>query len=99
VSSYKFDDVALAINLNSRYNFRLEKPLGDIFTKDETIWLTQKAMAALFDVESYTITYHLKEIYQRNELQEASTTLKIGAVQQKGNYFLFGNSSNSRQPR
>ena len=32
--------------------------------EDETIWLTQKMMATLFDVESNTITYHLQEIYK-----------------------------------
>lgn len=53
--------------------------------QDETIWLTQKAMAELFGVESNTITYHLKEIYKCGELEENSTTRKIRAVQKEGN--------------
>ena len=53
--------------------------------KDETIWLTQKAMGELFGVESHTINYHLKEIYKTGELQEEATTRKIRAVQQEGN--------------
>ena len=52
--------------------------------KDETIWLTQKAMAELFGVESHTINYHLKEIYKIRELEEKATTRKIRAVRQEG---------------
>ena len=52
--------------------------------EDGSFWLTQKRMAELFGVESHTITYHLKEIYQSNELQIDSTTRKIRVVQQEG---------------
>lgn len=52
--------------------------------QDETIWLTQKAMGELFDVESHTINYHLKEIYKTDELQETATARKIRAVQKEG---------------
>ena len=52
--------------------------------KDDSVWLTQKAMGELFGVESHTINYHLKEIYKTNELEEAATTRKIRAVQQEG---------------
>ena len=55
-----------------------------VYLEDETIWLTQKAIGELFGVESHTITYHLKEIYKSNELQEVSTTRKIRAVQKEG---------------
>lgn len=41
--------------------------------QDETVWLTQKMIAALFDVEVNTVYYHLKEIYKSGELQEART--------------------------
>lgn len=53
--------------------------------RDETVWLTQKAMAELFGVESNTITYHLKEIFKTGELIEDSTTRKFRAVQKEGN--------------
>ncbi|MCD8146754.1 MAG: virulence RhuM family protein [Clostridiales bacterium] len=53
--------------------------------EDETIWLTQKSMGELFGVESHTINYHLREIYKTKELDEASTTRKIRAVQKEGN--------------
>lgn len=53
--------------------------------EDETFWLTQRAMGELFDVESHTVTYHLREIYDSGELDEMSTTRKIRAVQREGN--------------
>ena len=52
--------------------------------EDGSFWLTQKRMSELFGVESHTINYHLKEIYQSGELQEVSTTRKIRVVQQEG---------------
>lgn len=52
--------------------------------EDETIWLTQKAMAELFGVESNTVTYHLKEIYESGELAEQATARKIRVVQTEG---------------
>ena len=39
---------------------------------DETIWLTQKMMAMLYDVDVRTISYHLKKIFSDIELQEDS---------------------------
>lgn len=51
---------------------------------DENFWLSQKAIAQLFGVESHTITYHLKEIYKSLELNAISTTRKIRAVQTEG---------------
>ncbi len=37
--------------------------------EDETIWLSQKLMASLFDVNVRTINEHLKNIYAQNELE------------------------------
>ena len=56
----------------------------EVFLKDESVWLTQKAMGQLFGIESHTITYHLKEIYKTGELNEKATTRKIRAVQTEG---------------
>ena len=41
--------------------------------EDGTFWLTQKRMAELFGVEVPTINYHLKEIYNSEELTEEAT--------------------------
>lgn len=56
----------------------------EVFIQDETVWLTQKAMAQLFGVESNTITYHLKEIFKTGELSEEATARRIRAVQDEG---------------
>ena len=39
---------------------------------DENIWLTQKMMGTLYQVETHTINYHLKKIFTDSELQENS---------------------------
>ncbi len=39
---------------------------------DENIWLTQKMMGVLYDVETHTINYHLKKVFFDSELQEDS---------------------------
>lgn len=39
---------------------------------DENVWLTQKMMAKLYDVDVRTISYHLKKIFTDNELDENS---------------------------
>ncbi len=56
----------------------------DVCIQDETVWLTQKTMGKLFNVESNTITYHLKEIFKSGEIEENGTTRKIRAVQKEG---------------
>ncbi len=55
-----------------------------IFLESETLWLSQKMMGDLFDVESHTITYHLKEIYKSEELVKLSTTRNFRVVQREG---------------
>ncbi len=56
----------------------------EVFLQDETLWLTQKMMAELFDVEVHTINYHLKEIFKSGELREDATIRKIRIVQNEG---------------
>lgn len=45
--------------------------------EDENIWLTQKMMATLYDVEIPTINYHIKKIFNDSELQEDSVIRKF----------------------
>lgn len=45
--------------------------------KDETIWLTQKAMAELFDVQIPAISKHLRNIFDEGELDEAVVVSKM----------------------
>ena len=56
----------------------------EVFLEEETLWLSQKMMAELFEVEVNTINYHLKEIYKSEELQELATIRKIRIVQKEG---------------
>ena len=60
-------------------------PKGDIGVEviygDETFWLSQKRMSALFGVEVNTINYYTKEILRSGELKEVSTVRKIRIVQ------------------
>jgi len=44
----------------------------DALYADESIWLTQKMMGVLYDVETHTINYHLKKVFSDSELQEDS---------------------------
>ncbi|MBQ8697660.1 MAG: cell filamentation protein Fic, partial [Schwartzia sp.] len=37
---------------------------------DENVWLSQKMLAALYDVKSHTINYHLRKIFKDAELEE-----------------------------
>lgn len=52
--------------------------------EDETLWLTQKMMAALFDVSVPTINEHLKNIYESGELEQDPTVRKFRIVQTEG---------------
>lgn len=52
--------------------------------KEETIWLTQKAMAELFGVDKSTISRHLKNIFSEGELAEEVVVSKIATTTQHG---------------
>lgn len=57
----------------------------NVVFKDETFWLTQKAMAELFDVNTQGITKHIGNIFAEGELERESTCSKMEQVQQEGN--------------
>ena len=57
----------------------------DVRLEDETVWLTQQQMAQLFSVKENTITYHIKEIYKSEELEQGGTTQKFRVVRKEGN--------------
>ncbi len=56
----------------------------DVFVQDETVWLTQKSLAELFETSTQNITTHLKNIYEDAELQEEATCKEILQVQLEG---------------
>ena len=55
-----------------------------VFYKDETIWASQKAIAALFDCSTDNVSLHLKNIFESGELQSEATTEKFSVVQTEG---------------
>ena len=52
--------------------------------KDETIWLTQKAMAELFGIDKSGISRHLAKIFETGELDEEVVVAKIATTTQHG---------------
>jgi len=66
------------------YNTPEEDVSINAVVKDETIWLTQKAMAELFDVEVPAISKHLTNIFTEGELQPEATVSKMEIVQTEG---------------
>lgn len=52
--------------------------------EDETLWLSQKLMAELFDVEVPTVNEHLKTLFESGEIDPAATIRKFRIVRQEG---------------
>lgn len=56
----------------------------DVLLQEETIWLTQKMMGELFGVVKSTISEHLSNVYETNELQKEATVRNFRTVRQEG---------------
>lgn len=67
------------------YNLPDEDVSIDIFVKDEDIWISQKGMAELFDVNVPAISKHLNNIYDELELDREATVSKMEIVRNEGN--------------
>ena len=74
------------MNESSIQIYRLDNGATEIDVKldQDTIWLSQKQIAELFDKDSDTIGLHLKNIYSTGELEEFSTTEDYSVVQKEG---------------
>ena len=48
----------------------------EVKLEDDTVWLTQQQMSLLFSVKENTITYHIKEIYRTEELEQKGNCSK-----------------------
>ena len=71
------------------FNFLIYKTAEEDITvnaviRDETIWLTQKAMSELFGVQAPAISKHLNNIYEEGELLASSTISKMEIVRLEG---------------
>jgi len=61
------------------------KETFEVNLKEETVWLSQKQMAALFEKNTDTIGLHVKNIFSTKELDKKSTTEEYSVVQIEGN--------------
>ncbi len=52
--------------------------------EDENIWLTQKMMAELYNVDVRTINYHISKVFEDSELEQEATIRKFRIVQSEG---------------
>lgn len=66
------------------YNLPDESVSVKAIVKDETIWLTQKAMAELFDCSTDNVGLHLKNIFDEGELRLQGTSEEFSVVQTEG---------------
>ena len=66
------------------YKAEQENISVDALVKDETIWLTQKAMAELFEIDKSGISRHLKNIFESGELEENVVVAKIAIPTKHG---------------
>jgi len=60
------------------------KETFEVNLKEETVWLSQRQMAELFEKDSDTIGLHIKNIFSTSELDEKSTTEEFSVVQLEG---------------
>lgn len=75
--------------MNQDFNFLMYRTADEDVSvnaviKDETIWLTQKAMAKLFSVDKSSISRHLKNIFAEGELDETVVVAEIATTTQHG---------------
>ena len=61
----------------------------EVRVQDKDVWLTQKAIGQLFDVERSVVTKHLKNVYESGELDEDSTCAKFAQVADNGKTYQY----------
>ena len=66
------------------YQLPDEEGVIQVVIKDESLWATQKAMAALFDCSTDNVSLHLKNVFASGELDKNSVTEKISATAADG---------------
>ena len=77
------------VSMNQEFEFLMYRAADEDVTvnaviKDETIWLTQNAMAELFSVDKSSISRHLRNIFSEGELDEKVVVAKIATTTQHG---------------
>jgi len=83
----KLDEIVKKSEKNEMVIYTSEK--GDVkievFLKDENLWLTQKKIAELFDVNVPAVSRHLNNIFEEGELAREATVSILEIVQNEQN--------------
>ena len=61
----------------------------EVRMQDQDVWLTQKAIAQLFEVDRSVVTKHLKNVYESGELSEAATCANFAQVADNGKTYRY----------
>ena len=61
----------------------------EVRVQDQDVWLTQKAIAQLFEVDRSVVTKHLKNVYESGELSEAATCANFAQVADNGKTYHY----------
>ena len=61
----------------------------EVRVQNQDVWLTQKAIAQLFEVDRSVVTKHLKNVYESGELSEAATCANFAQVADNGKTYRF----------
>lgn len=61
----------------------------EVRVQDHDVWLTQKAIGQLFDVDRSVVTKHLKNVYESGELSETSTCATFAQVADNGKTYQY----------
>lgn len=72
-------DIAFILYNTPEYSEKVQ-----VVIKEETLWMTQKAMSELFGVQVPAISKHLKNIFESGELRESTTVSKMEIVVNRG---------------
>lgn len=72
-------DIAFILYNTPEYSEKVQ-----VVVRDETLWMTQKAMSELFGVDKSSISRHLKNIFESGELDEKVVVAKIETTTQHG---------------
>ncbi len=64
--------------------YEVEEGTVEVRLDHDTVWLTQRQMAELFDTSADNISLHLKNIFTDKELEKKATTEDFSAVQNEG---------------
>lgn len=82
------EDVSIRSSAGEYLSYIASTGNGDVDMEvlyfEESIWMTQKMMATMYDVTKQNISQHIQKIFEDNELEEASTVKNFLTVQKEG---------------